>query len=93
MQMRPWRGDLLRLTPENTRYLDRPVRFKVIEARPEVSEYYDGIWLWLDGYVLGEDGSVWFQPMLVRLDAVAGARLNDASDDEVDRPDRSDGPD
>jgi hypothetical protein len=81
---RPRRGDLLRLTPENTRYLDAPVRFEVIETRPEVSEYYDGSWLWIDGYVLGDNGSVRFQPMLVKLDAIVEARLEDrASDDRA----------
>lgn len=63
----PRPGDVVRLTPENTQYLERPVLFRVTAIRPDLSEYYDGVWLWIDGEVLGEDGSARRMPMLVRV--------------------------
>jgi hypothetical protein len=67
-QRHPRPGDVLRLTPEDARYLDEPVLFRVIATRPDVSRYYEGAWIWVDGEVLGEDGSVRRLPLLIRVE-------------------------
>lgn len=52
----PERGEELRLREGDCRYYDDALVLRVERARPELSTYYDGAWLWLDGWRLDANG-------------------------------------
>jgi hypothetical protein len=65
-------GRVLRLVPEQCRYLSAPLTLRVTAVRTDISQWYDGKWVWLEGVELSTDGEP-VRPMqvLVAVNALA----------------------
>ncbi|MFG2099884.1 hypothetical protein ACGFJ5_04715 [Micromonospora echinaurantiaca] len=49
-------GDVVQLAKTDYRYADGPLRLRVVRVRPDLSEWYDCEWVWLEGVEIGPDG-------------------------------------
>lgn len=69
----PYVGQVLRLGPADIRYRAGPLVIRVQRIRLDLSEMYDGDWIWVEGEELAQGGAVlaWRQ-VLVRVDAIPG---------------------
>lgn len=67
----PHLGQVLRLDPRDMRYRVAPLTIRVREVRLDLSTWYDGDWVWVEGEELEPGGIVvgWRQ-VLVRVDAI-----------------------
>jgi len=65
-------GDVLRLRPGDWRYGDGELLLQVERVRDELSRYYEGQWVWVEGYRLDPAASAprWTQA-LVRAEALS----------------------
>ncbi|WBB50870.1 hypothetical protein O3597_10555 [Verrucosispora sp. WMMA2044] len=64
-------GDVVQLAESDYRYADGPLRLRIVRVRPDLSEWYDGEWVWLEGVEIGpddQDGA--FRPVLARVAAL-----------------------
>ncbi|MCZ7422955.1 hypothetical protein O7605_25970 [Verrucosispora sp. WMMA2121] len=64
-------GDVVRLAESDHRYATGPIRLRIVRIRPDISEWYEGEWVWLEGVEIGpddQDGP--FRPVLVRVAAL-----------------------
>ncbi|WFE48376.1 hypothetical protein [Verrucosispora sp. WMMD1129] len=60
-------GDVVRLAESDYRYADGPLLLRIVRVRPDLSEWYDGEWVWLEGVEIGPDGQdAAFRPVLAR---------------------------
>ncbi|MGC5053157.1 hypothetical protein ACLQ2S_17080 [Micromonospora sp. DT48] len=60
-------GDVVRLAESDHRHATGPLRLRIVRIRPDISEWYGGEWLWLEGVEIGpddQDGP--FRPVLAR---------------------------
>ena len=53
----PGPGTVLNLAVEDVQYRDTPLRLHIERSRPDISLWYDGQWIWLEGVELAEDGA------------------------------------
>ncbi|MEV4808704.1 hypothetical protein [Micromonospora avicenniae] len=61
-------GDVVQLAESDYRYAEGPLRLRVVRVRPDLSEWYDGEWVWLEGVEIGPDGQDGvFRPVLARV--------------------------
>jgi hypothetical protein len=49
-------GDVVRLVEQDHRYAARPLRLRIVRVRLDLSVWYDGRWVWLEGVELRRDG-------------------------------------
>ncbi|MFG1834102.1 hypothetical protein [Micromonospora chersina] len=63
-------GDVVQLAESDYRYADGPLRLRIVRVRPELSEWYDGEWVWLEGVEIGPDQDAAFRPVLARVAAL-----------------------
>ncbi|MEV1143479.1 hypothetical protein AB0I76_07280, partial [Micromonospora sp. NPDC049799] len=64
-------GDVVQLAESDYRYADGPLRLRIVRVRPDLSEWYDGEWVWLEGVEIGPDGQdATFRPVLARVAAL-----------------------
>ncbi|RAO19431.1 hypothetical protein LUPAC07_01817 [Micromonospora noduli] len=64
-------GDVVRLAESDYRFADGPLRLRIVRVRFDVSEWYGGRWVWLEGVEIGpddQDGA--FRQALVRVAAL-----------------------
>ncbi|MEV4712834.1 hypothetical protein [Micromonospora sp. NPDC049374] len=64
-------GDVVQLAESDYRHSDGPLRLRIVRVRPDLSEWYDGEWVWLEGVEIGpddQDGT--FRPVLARVAAL-----------------------
>ncbi|MFC0030071.1 hypothetical protein ACFFMM_11110 [Micromonospora chaiyaphumensis] len=64
-------GEVVQLAESDYRYADGPLRLRIVRVRPDLSEWYDGEWVWLEGVEIGPDGQdEAFRPVLARVAAL-----------------------
>ncbi|PWU51808.1 hypothetical protein DLJ47_20460 [Micromonospora sp. S4605] len=64
-------GDVVQLAESDYRYAEAPLRLRIVRVRPDLSEWYDGEWVWLEGVEVGPDGQdAAFRPVLARVAAL-----------------------
>ncbi|WP_422733376.1 hypothetical protein ACN26Y_21430 [Micromonospora sp. WMMD558] len=64
-------GDVVQLAESDYRYADGPLRLRIVRVRPDLSEWYHGEWVWLEGVAIGPDGQdAAFRPVLARVAAL-----------------------
>jgi hypothetical protein len=64
-------GDVVQLAESDYRYADGPLRLRIVRVRPDLSEWYDGEWVWLEGIDISPDGQdAAFRPVLARVAAL-----------------------
>ncbi|SCE99231.1 hypothetical protein [Micromonospora mirobrigensis] len=66
-------GDVVRLAESDYRYSAGPLRLRIVRVRLDLSEWYDGQWVWLEGVEIGpdnQDGA--FRQVLARAAALPG---------------------
>lgn len=69
-------GTVLQLAAEQWQYADGPLRLRVLRVRHELSRYYDGRHVWIEGLRLDDAGRPGaFVQALVRIDALPPAEL------------------
>ncbi|MFD0782618.1 hypothetical protein ACFQZ8_01575 [Micromonospora azadirachtae] len=44
------------LAESDYRYADGPLQLRIVRVRPDLSEWYDGECVWLEGVEVGPDG-------------------------------------
>jgi hypothetical protein len=49
-------GQVLRIPPRLARYLDEPITLRITRVREDISLWYDGDWIWLEGEQLDNHG-------------------------------------
>lgn len=49
-------GDIVSLAAQDRRYADEAIVLRVTRVRDDLSRYYDGRWLWLEGVPVLPDG-------------------------------------
>ncbi|RAO01577.1 hypothetical protein GAR05_01748 [Micromonospora saelicesensis] len=49
-------GDVVRLAESDYRYAAGPLRLRIVRVGLDLSEWYDGQWVWLEGVEIGPDG-------------------------------------
>lgn len=79
-------GDVVRLAATDHRYADGPLRLRIVGVRWDVSEWYDGQWVWLEGVEIGpddQDGS--FRQALVRVAALRPEEERQGATDSATR--------
>ncbi|MEU4680501.1 hypothetical protein [Micromonospora sp. NPDC023737] len=65
-------GDVVQFAENDHRYADGPLRLRVVRVRPDLSEWYDGEWVWLEGVEIGPDGQDGaLRPVLARVAALS----------------------
>jgi hypothetical protein len=47
-------GMIIEVGPDDVRYRDRPLKMRIDEFLPEISQWYDGEWVWVNGYELND---------------------------------------
>jgi len=65
-------GQILDLQAGDVRYRSAPPRFRVQRVREDISRWYDGAWVWLEGHELHPTAGhpmLWLQ-ILVAVDAI-----------------------
>ncbi|MDG4797542.1 hypothetical protein [Micromonospora sp. WMMD1082] len=68
-------GDVVRLAEPDYRHATGPLRLRIVRARPDISEWYAGEWVWLEGIEIGPDGRDGaFRPVLVNVAALSQSR-------------------
>ena len=66
-------GDVVRLAEADYRYAEGPLRLRVARVRLDLSQWYDGQWVWLEGVEIGPDGENGdWRPVLARVAALDG---------------------
>jgi hypothetical protein len=50
----PTIGTVIDVGPEEVRYRGRPLKMRIDDYLPEISQWYDGEWVWVQGYELDE---------------------------------------
>lgn len=68
----PAPGQILELRAGDVRYRSAPQRFLVQRVREDISGWYDGDWVWLEGYALHPTAGhrmIWLQ-ILVAVNAI-----------------------
>ena len=69
----PHTGQVLRLDPTDMRYRTRPLIVRVERVRLDISTYYNGDWVWVEGAELGPDGGIVGRlQVLISVDALPG---------------------
>ncbi|WP_349877198.1 hypothetical protein ABIH81_24320 [Micromonospora sp. HUAS YX12] len=64
-------GDVVQLAETDYRNAEGPLRLRVVRVRPDLSEWYDGEWVWLEGVEIGPDGQDGaLRPVLARVAAL-----------------------
>ncbi|GIJ23612.1 hypothetical protein [Micromonospora lutea] len=59
--------DVVRLAESDHRHATGPLRLRIVRIRPDISEWYEGEWVWLEGVEVGpDDQNGPFQPVLAR---------------------------
>lgn len=72
-------GQVLALAGEDVRYRRVPLLFRVSQVRHDISGWYGGEWVWLEGHELDAAGyPISWQQLLVRVAAVEGTRQKDS---------------
>ena len=76
-ELRP--GDVIHVAAEHSRYREEPVTLRVTRIRDDLLRYYDGEWLWLEGYQVRPDGAdgQWLQ-ILARVGALPNTGTDQA---------------
>lgn len=70
-------GDVLHIAAQDLRYTDQDVVLRITRVRDELSRYYDGEWVWLEGTPLSADGSDGAPlQVLARTSALVGGPLS-----------------
>lgn len=60
-------GEVVALKDEDYKYGIGPLNLRILRVRDDLSAYYDGEWIWLEGVELNPDGSAGpFRQALVR---------------------------
>ncbi|MBQ1047080.1 hypothetical protein KBX50_01120 [Micromonospora sp. C51] len=71
-------GDVVQLAKSDYRYADGPLRLRIVRVRPDLSEWYDGEWVWVEGIEIGpDDQDGVFRPVLARVAALRLCRRTD----------------
>ncbi|MEV6692642.1 hypothetical protein AB0M35_14335 [Micromonospora sp. NPDC051196] len=64
-------GDVVRLAEADHRYATGALRLRIVRVRLDVSQWYDGEWVWLEGIEIGPDHQPGaFRPVLARVAAL-----------------------
>jgi len=64
-------GQILDLQPGDVKYCDRAMRIRVSRCRPDISQWYDGGWVWVHAEVLDDrDQLINVLPILINVDAI-----------------------
>lgn len=64
-------GEVLDLPGEDLRYRETGLRLRVSRVRDDISGWYGGQWVWLEGHELDHDGEpIAWQQQLVRVAAL-----------------------
>lgn len=64
-------GQVLTLSSTDLRYRNAPLQLRVARVRLDISGWYDGRWVWLEGHELDSDGHpINWQQLLVSVAAV-----------------------
>lgn len=64
-------GQVLALSSVDVRYRDAPLRLRVMRVRLDISGWYDGRWVWLEGHELDDEGfPINWQQLLVSVAAI-----------------------
>ncbi|MEU6024819.1 hypothetical protein [Micromonospora sp. NPDC047134] len=64
-------GDVVRLRSSDYRYPTGPLRLRIVRVRLDISQWYEGQWVWLEGVEItpdGQDGA--WRPVLARVCAL-----------------------
>ncbi|MGC5031085.1 hypothetical protein [Micromonospora sp. DT229] len=64
-------GDVVRLRSSDYRYATGPLRLRIVRVRLDISQWYEGEWVWLEGVEItpgGQDGA--WRPVLARVCAL-----------------------
>ncbi|GAA0406482.1 hypothetical protein GCM10009541_57000 [Micromonospora gifhornensis] len=64
-------GQVVQLAETDYRYATCVLRLRILRVRLDVSQWYDGEWVWLEGVEIGPDGRPGtFRPVLARVAAL-----------------------
>ncbi|MEE3922086.1 hypothetical protein V2I01_38780 [Micromonospora sp. BRA006-A] len=64
---------MVRLAESDYRYAAGLLRLRIVRVRIDLSEWYDGQWVWLEGVEIGPDGQDGpLRPVLARIAALPG---------------------
>ncbi|MEU4551854.1 hypothetical protein [Micromonospora violae] len=66
-------GNVVRFAESDYQYPAGPLRLRIVRVRLDLSEWYDGQWVWLEGVEIGpddQDGA--FRQVLARIAALPG---------------------
>jgi hypothetical protein len=74
----PASGQVLHLAASDLKYHNTALRLLVKRARPEISQWYDGQWIWIDAVEL-DDADVPIRPQQVLVRCAAIPRQDEAS--------------
>lgn len=70
----PHLGQVLQLAGGDVRYRAAPLRLQVTEVRLEISQWYGGEWVWVEGHELdAADHPIAWQQALIRVTAIVDA--------------------
>lgn len=70
-------GQVLDLAGDDLRYREAALRLRVSEIRADISGWYGGQWVWLEGHELDLGGQpIAWQQQLVRVSAVERNRVD-----------------
>ncbi|MBQ0905524.1 hypothetical protein [Micromonospora sp. U21] len=79
-------GDVVRLAESDYRYADGPLRLRIVRVRLDVSEWYGGRWVWLEGVEIGpDDQGRSFRQALARVAALRPEEDQQGPTDSVTR--------
>ncbi|MGW4682371.1 hypothetical protein ACWEOS_28230 [Micromonospora taraxaci] len=66
-------GNVVRLAESDYRYAAGPLQLRIVRVRLDISEWYDGQWVWLEGVEIGPDNHDGvFRQVLARIAALPG---------------------
>jgi hypothetical protein len=88
---RPVPGQVLDLEGRDVRWRSAPLRFRVEKVRLDISQWYGGNWVWLEGRELHPTQGhpmIWLQ-LLVNVDAIPPDTPPAANDQPIQHPARA----
>lgn len=72
----PHLGQILELADDDMRYRTTPLRLQVTEVRLEISQWYGGEWVWVEGHELdATNHPIAWQQALIRVAAITPATI------------------
>ncbi len=67
-------GQVVQLAETDYRYATGALRLRILRVQLDISQWYDGEWVWLEGVEIGPDGRPGaFRPVLARVAALRPA--------------------